>query len=90
MKKKKEKKSKALWRAYGLVFKTAPVVLIVNLLIITLAGLAPTGMAILMGRLVDKTIGVVNGIATRTDVLYAALLLIGLATFNFISTPLLW
>lgn len=90
MKKKKEKKSKALWRAYGLVFKTAPVILIIYLLIITLAGLAPTGMAILMGRLVDKTIGVVNGLGTRTDVLYAALLLIGLATFNFISTPLIW
>lgn len=88
--KKKEKKSKALWRAYGLVFKTAPVILIIYLLIITLAGLAPTGMAILMGRLVDKTIGVVNGVGTRTDVLYAALLLVGLATFNFISTPLIW
>ena len=45
---------------------------ILYLLIVTLAGLAPTGMAIVMGRLVDKTIGVVRGVGTETAVYYAA------------------
>ena len=91
MKKQKDKRgSKALWRAYKLIFKTAPIMSILYLLIVTLAGLAPTGMAIAMGRLVDKTIGVVRGVGTETAVYYAAILLIGVATFNFVAEPITW
>lgn len=91
MKKQKDKRgSKALWRAYKLIFKTAPIMSILYLLIVTLAGLAPTGMAIAMGRLVDKTIGVVRGVGTETAVYYAAIILIGVATFNFVAEPITW
>lgn len=91
MKKQKDKRgSKALWRAYKLIFKTAPIMSILYLLIVTLAGLAPTGMAIAMGRLVDKTIGVVRGVGTETAVYYAAIVLIGVATFNFVAEPITW
>lgn len=80
---------KAIRRAYKEIFKAAPVALICYLLMIALSGLAPTAIAIVTGYVVDAAISAVKGAGEISAVIDKAIILCALATFNFVSQPII-
>lgn len=80
---------KAIRRAYKEIFKAAPVALVCYLLMIALSGLAPTAIAIVTGYVVDAAISAVKGAGEVSAVIDKAIILCALATFKFISKPII-
>ncbi len=80
---------KAIRRAYKEIFKAAPVALVCYLLMIALSGLAPTAIAIVTGYVVDAAISAVKGAGEISAVIDKAIILCALATFNFVSKPII-
>lgn len=80
---------KAIRRAYKEIFKAAPVALVCYLLMIALSGLAPTAIAIVTGYVVDVAISAVKGAGEVSAVIDKAIILCALATFKFISKPII-
>lgn len=80
---------KAIRRAYKEIFKAAPVALVCYLLMIALSGLAPTAIAIVTGYVVDAAISAVKGAGEVSAVIDKAIILCALATFNFVSNPII-
>lgn len=80
---------KAIRRAYKEIFKAAPVALVCYLLMIVLSGLAPTAIAIVTGYVVDAAISAVKGAGEVSAVIDKAIILCALATFNFVSKPII-
>lgn len=80
---------KAIRRAYKEIFKAAPVALVCYLLMIALSGLAPTAIAIVTGYVVDAAISAVKGAGEISAVIDKAIILCTLATFNFVSKPII-
>lgn len=80
---------KAIRRAYKEIFKAAPFALICYLLMIVLSGLAPTAIAIVTGYVVDTAISAVKGAGEVSAVIDKAIILCTLATFNFVSKPII-
>lgn len=80
---------KAIRRAYKEIFKAAPVALVCYLLMIALSGLAPTAIAIVTGYVVDAEISAVKGVGEVSAVIDKAIILCALATFKFISKPII-
>lgn len=80
---------KAIRRAYKEIFKAAPFALICYLLMIVLSGLAPTAIAIVTGYVVDTAISAVKGAGEVSAVIDKAIILCALATFNFVSKPII-
>ena len=80
---------KAIRRAYKEIFKAAPVAFVCYLLMIVLSGLAPTAIAIVTGYVVDAAISAVKGVGEVSVVIDKAIILCALATFNFVSNPII-
>lgn len=78
---------KAALKACGLLFKTAPVAVILHVITTILRGLVPTFIAIAMGLTVDAVIGAVKSGGDYSNVIFWGCSLVGLMAFNMLSKP---